>query len=92
MVLNSIILIQVAKISGDLCQYIACNPQRLSTQQLLHLLFVYPFQQIHRLTICLWNFFCFPPPNHYLSFSSSTSSSSSTYSSDFDIFNDAHLD
>ncbi|KAM7251624.1 hypothetical protein ACFE04_023507 [Oxalis oulophora] len=33
MVLNSSMVVKVAKVSAELCQYIACNPERLSSEQ-----------------------------------------------------------
>ncbi|KAJ0810742.1 hypothetical protein HanPI659440_Chr01g0030411 [Helianthus annuus] len=83
MVMNSPLVVTVANISADLCQYIACNPERLSSDQVLHLLFCFPFQQFRRLALCLWTFFCFPT-NHFYS----SSSSSSSFSSDEDSHSD----
>ncbi|PIN20206.1 hypothetical protein CDL12_07104 [Handroanthus impetiginosus] len=86
MVFNSPLVVGVAKVSANVCQYVACNPERLSSDQVLHLLFCFPFQRLQRLAFCLWTFFCFPPPdNPYLSSSSS---------SDSDIFylDDQHSD
>nr|XP_009797310.1 PREDICTED: uncharacterized protein LOC104243757 [Nicotiana sylvestris] len=71
MVFNSPVVVSVANLSADFCQFIACNPERLSSDQVLYLLFCYPFQQLHRFTLCLWTFFCFPLPNSSLSFPSS---------------------
>lgn len=82
MVFNSPLVVGVAKISANACQYIACNPERLSADQVLHLLFCFPFQQLRRLAFCLWTFFCFPPPTNPFFISSSSSSSSS----DSDVF------
>lgn len=89
MVFNGALMVGVANVSADACQYIACNPERLSSDQVLRLLFVFPFQQLRRLALCLWTFFCFPPSNPYLS-----SSSSSLFSSESDIYDleDLHTD
>ncbi|CAN4109062.1 unnamed protein product [Withania somnifera] len=68
MVFNSPIIVGVANVSADLCQYIACNPERLRSDEVLYLLFCFPCQQLRRFAFCLWTFFCFPLPNPYLSF------------------------
>ncbi|XAR70063.1 hypothetical protein NMG60_11001888 [Bertholletia excelsa] len=83
MVLNSSLVGKVANVSADLCQYIACNPERLRSEQVLYLLFCFPFQQFRRLALCLWTFFCFPPPSPYFS-----SSSSDISDSDYDSHSD----
>ncbi|KAI5671754.1 hypothetical protein M9H77_12118 [Catharanthus roseus] len=88
MVFNSPLVIRVANVSANACQYIACNPERLPSDQVLYLLFCFPFQQIRRLALCLWTFFCCPLPDPSLfnvlsSPSSSSSSSSSSSDSDF---------
>ncbi|PIN20418.1 hypothetical protein CDL12_06888 [Handroanthus impetiginosus] len=84
MVFNSPLVVGVVKISANACQYVACNPERLSSDQVLHLLFCFPFQQLHRLAFCLWTFFCFPPP--------SDTSSSSSNSHVYDLEEDLHSD
>ncbi|OIT34710.1 hypothetical protein A4A49_14008 [Nicotiana attenuata] len=84
MVFNSPIIVGVANISADLCQYIACNPERLSSDEVLYLLFCFPCQQFRRFALCLWTFFCFPLPNPY-----AFSSSSSFSDSDLDL-EDSH--
>ncbi|KAL3534031.1 hypothetical protein ACH5RR_007552 [Cinchona calisaya] len=103
MVLNSRVVVGVANLSANACQYIACNPERLPSDQVLYLLFCFPFQQIRRLSLCFCTFFCFPllppPPSphhhhgvpslHNNSFYLSSSSSSSS-SSDSDDYQDAH--
>lgn len=90
MVFSSPIIVGVANVSADLCQYIACNPERLSSDEVLYLLFCFPCQQFRRFALCLWTFFCFPLPNPYLSFPS-FSSSSSSLSSDSDLdLEDSH--
>ncbi|RVW46906.1 hypothetical protein CK203_074398 [Vitis vinifera] len=60
MVLNSTLIGRVAVVSADLCQYVACNPERLSPEHVLHLLFCFPFQQLRRLALCISAFFCSP--------------------------------
>jgi hypothetical protein len=59
MVLNSSVVAWVANVSADLWQYIACNPERLSSDHVLHLLFCLPFQHLHRLALS----FCSPSPS-----------------------------
>ncbi|KAG5552231.1 hypothetical protein RHGRI_010346 [Rhododendron griersonianum] len=88
MVFNSPLVVEVANISANVCQYIACNPERLSSDHVLRLLFCFPFQQFRRLLLRLSAFFCFPPPDPHLSSSSSSSSSSDPSDSD----NDPHSD
>ncbi|XP_039130087.1 uncharacterized protein LOC120266514 [Dioscorea cayenensis subsp. rotundata] len=86
MVFSSARVARVATVSADLCQYIACNPQRLSSSEVLDLLCCLPLYHLRRLALCLFSFFCFPPdhlhPYHYRRSSSSSSSSSSSYDSD----------
>ncbi|KAG2686345.1 hypothetical protein I3760_09G001900 [Carya illinoinensis] len=53
MVLNSHVAAWVANVSADLCQYIACNPERLSSDRVLHILFCVPFQYLHRIALSL---------------------------------------
>lgn len=97
MVLNSSVVVGVAEVSANLCQYIACNPETLPPNQVLYLIFCFPFQQIRRLALCLCTVFCFPPPGSdppfyyitrtdpfYSSPSSSSSSSPSSSSSSLD--------
>ncbi|PON44086.1 hypothetical protein PanWU01x14_269210 [Parasponia andersonii] len=56
MVLNSQVVAMVAIISANLWQYIACNPERLSSHQVLDLLFCLPLRHLRRLALSL-----FPP-------------------------------
>ncbi|VFQ59259.1 unnamed protein product [Cuscuta campestris] len=58
MVLNSPLVVGVATASAELCQHIACNPERLSRDQVLYLLFSFPCRQLRRLCSA----FCLPPP------------------------------
>ncbi|KAG1347603.1 hypothetical protein COCNU_06G014320 [Cocos nucifera] len=89
MVFNSRWVAAVATVSADACQYVACNPDRLSSEQVLELICCLPLHQLRRLALCLFSFFCFPvaepPPRrrrrfyaYRRSFSSSSSSSSSS--------------
>ncbi|CDP14315.1 unnamed protein product [Coffea canephora] len=91
MVFNSPVVVGVANLSANACQYVACNPERLPGDQVLYLVFCVPFQQIRRFALYLWSVFCFPlpphhgrdyhyynpPPSRYYANSSSSSSSSS---------------
>ena len=61
MVLNSRLVVKVADISANLCQYIACNPERLSSDTVLHILFCVPLQQLRRLGLSLWTYLFFTP-------------------------------
>ncbi|GMH28384.1 hypothetical protein Nepgr_030227 [Nepenthes gracilis] len=78
MVLNSRVAVQVANVSASLCQYISCNPEILRSEEVLDLIFCFPFQQIRRLFLCFSTFFCFPPLDPFSSRSFSASSSSSS--------------
>ncbi|KAL9240198.1 hypothetical protein vseg_014444 [Gypsophila vaccaria] len=60
MVLNSQVVVMVANMSANVCQYIACNPEHLSSNQVLDLLFCFPLQQLRRFSLCFTTFFCFP--------------------------------
>ncbi|EEF36913.1 conserved hypothetical protein [Ricinus communis] len=61
MVLNSNVVVRVANISANVCQYIACNPERLSSDQVLNLLFCLPLRHFGRLALSLWNYLCYNP-------------------------------
>ncbi|KAJ0078512.1 hypothetical protein Patl1_22932 [Pistacia atlantica] len=61
MVLNSSMVVRVANVSANVCQFVACNPQRLPTDQVLHLLCCVPFQQFRRLALSFWTYLCFSP-------------------------------
>lgn len=89
MVFNSPVIVGVAKVSANACQYIACNPERLSGDEVLRLLFCFPFQQLRRLALCIWTFFCFPPPTNPFLTSSSSYSDSDVYD---DLDPDLHID
>ncbi|CAI0433152.1 unnamed protein product [Linum tenue] len=68
MVLNSNLVVTVADVSANLCQYIACNPERLPSDQVLHLIFCVPMQQFGRLALSLWTYLCYNPnPANYVS-------------------------
>ncbi|KAE8661780.1 putative adenylsulfate kinase [Hibiscus syriacus] len=67
MVLNSSVVVAIADLSANLCQYIACNPERLSSDQVLYLIFCLPCRHLGRLADSLWLYLCFNPPDHSLS-------------------------
>ncbi|CAN1765297.1 hypothetical protein LINPERHAP1_LOCUS9586 [Linum perenne] len=67
MVLNTNLAVAVAGVSANLCQYIACNPERLPSDQVLHLIFCLPVQQLGRVAISLWTYLCYNPnPANYI--------------------------
>ncbi|OAY44374.1 hypothetical protein MANES_08G144511v8 [Manihot esculenta] len=78
MVLNSNLVVTIANVSANLCQYIACNPERLSSDQVLNLLFCFPLQRLGRLALSLWTYLCYNPNPANLS--------------DFDFDGDSHSD
>ena len=84
MVFNSLMVLSVAHVSADAWQYIACNPERLSSDQLLDLICCFPLQQLGRLALCLWTFLCLPPPDSFYSYAYYSSSSSSDDDDDDD--------
>jgi hypothetical protein len=61
MVLNSSLMVTIANVSANLCQYIACNPERLSSDQVLHLLFCLPLHHFGRLALSFWTYLCYSP-------------------------------
>ena len=78
MVFNSLIVLSVAHLSADASQCIARSPDRLTSHQLLYVLFSYPLQQLSRLALSIWTFLCVPPPGsfYYYYYSSDYDSSS----------------
>ncbi|KAJ9179905.1 hypothetical protein P3X46_008217 [Hevea brasiliensis] len=80
MVLNSNLVATIANISANLCQYIACNPERLSSDQVLNLLFCFPLHHLGRLASSLWTYLCYNPNPANLS------------DIDFDDGDDSHSD
>lgn len=61
MVLNSAVVVSVANVSANVCQYISCNPEPFSSGQVLHLLFCYSFRNVRPVLVALWSCLCFPP-------------------------------
>ncbi|KAL9379326.1 hypothetical protein Peur_027808 [Populus x canadensis] len=82
MVLNSSLMVTIANVSANLCQYIACNPERLSSDQVLHLLFCLPLHHFGRLALSFWTYLYYHPTSPYLPYSDS----------DADSDNDSHSD
>ncbi|KAL5767900.1 hypothetical protein ACOSP7_014485 [Xanthoceras sorbifolium] len=56
MVLNSSVVVSIANLSANVCQYIACNPERLPSDQVLNLLCCLPLHQLRRLALSLWTY------------------------------------
>ncbi|KAG6520020.1 hypothetical protein ZIOFF_017049 [Zingiber officinale] len=89
----------VARLSAEACQYVACNPERLSSDEALELIFCLPLRHLRRLAICIFSFLCFPPffpddPRPHLrrrrfAFRYTLSSSSSSSSSSSDEYDSA---
>ncbi|KAA0040112.1 hypothetical protein E5676_scaffold859G001090 [Cucumis melo var. makuwa] len=80
----NLIVLSVAHLSADVSQSIARFPDPLTSHQLLYLLFAFPLQQLSRLALSLWTFFCVPPPGsfYYYYYSSDSDLSSYAYASD----------
>ncbi|GMN49697.1 hypothetical protein TIFTF001_018865 [Ficus carica] len=95
MVFNSLLVVSVAHTSAEAWQWLACLPERLSSQQLLDLVLCFPLQQLGRLALCIWTFLCVPPPDSFYSYSYSSDddsddSSSSSSSSAAAVVYDHH--
>ncbi|KAK7318770.1 hypothetical protein RJT34_03477 [Clitoria ternatea] len=68
MVLNSTVVLTVARVSAEAWQWAACIAEPLSSRQMLDLLCCFPFHQLTRLALCLCSFFCLPQPDSYYSY------------------------
>ncbi|KAB2607549.1 hypothetical protein D8674_007266 [Pyrus ussuriensis x Pyrus communis] len=90
MVFNCLMVESVAHLSAETWQYLACLPERLSSHQLLDLIFCLPLQQLGRLAFCLWTFLCVPPLDSYYSYSDSDDSSTTVDYDDY--YYDPHSD
>ena len=86
MVLNSGLMVTIANVSANLCQYIACNPERLSSDQVLHLLFCLPLHHFGRLALSFWTYLCYSPTPANLPDSDSDAYSDNDSHSDWWIF------
>ncbi|KAL0554711.1 hypothetical protein IC582_008639 [Cucumis melo] len=84
MVLNSPLVLWVANISADLCQYIACNPERFNSHHVLYLIFCFPFRHFRRISLSIVSSLCLPSLLSSSSSSSSDSNSDSNSDSDSD--------
>lgn len=84
MVLNSPLVLWVANISADLCQYVACNPERFSSDHVLYLIFCFPFRHFRLISLSLLSSLC--PPSLLSSSSSSSGSDSESESDDLDSY------
>ncbi|KAF3330156.1 hypothetical protein FCM35_KLT05487 [Carex littledalei] len=78
-------VVAVARTSADLCQYAACNPERLSSDEALNAIFCLPMRFLSRFAVRVCSFLCFPlvlDPNPrrrpFVQYSYATSSSSSS--------------
>ncbi|KAI4330593.1 hypothetical protein MLD38_028868 [Melastoma candidum] len=80
MVMNASTVERVAHASATLCQFIACNPERFSSDRVLYLIFCFPFQNLRRLGRIIRSCFCLPPVD---SSSDSSSDGSGRVSSGF---------
>ncbi|KAI4344841.1 hypothetical protein L6164_012028 [Bauhinia variegata] len=85
MVFNSLIILSVAHVSADAGQCLACIPERLSSDQLLDLVCCFPLQQLGRLALCLWTFFCLPQPDSFYSYYYSDDDDSDDSSTTIDL-------
>ncbi|KAL1314386.1 hypothetical protein HN51_041187 [Arachis hypogaea] len=63
MVLNSGVVMSVAHVSANICQYIACNPERLTSDVVLDLLFCLPLQPFRRLALSLSTYLGYHTPH-----------------------------
>lgn len=92
MVANSVVIISVAKLSAELWQHIACLPEHVSSEQLLDLVCCFPLEQLGRLALCLWTFFCLPPSpdTYYYYYDSDDESESSSLSSMYYVDDRGH--
>ncbi|KAK7359117.1 hypothetical protein VNO77_01063 [Canavalia gladiata] len=88
MVLNSMVVLTVARVSAEAWQWMACiGEPPLSSDQMLDLICCFPFHQLTRLALCLCSFFCLPQPDSYYPYSYFPSDDSdSDDSHDFDHY------
>ncbi|KAL1364890.1 uncharacterized protein LOC130970764 [Arachis stenosperma] len=70
MVFSSMLVVSVARVSGEAWQWAACIGEPLTTEQLVDLLCCFPLHQLGRLALCLCSFFCLPNPDSYYYYSS----------------------
>jgi hypothetical protein len=76
-------VVVVARTSADLCQYAACNPERLSSDETLDAIFCLPMRVLSRFAGRVFSFFCFPlylEPNPRRPFIQYNYTSSSSFS------------
>nr|GLL31776.1 uncharacterized protein LOC107003290 [Ipomoea trifida] len=76
---SGVLLVSAATRSAEIWQYLACLPEHIASDQLLDLVLCFPAQQLGRMILRVWNFFCVPPTPYYIrrySYNSSSSSSS----------------
>ncbi|KAG6516573.1 hypothetical protein ZIOFF_027038 [Zingiber officinale] len=53
--------VAVVRLSAEACQYVACNPERMSSDEALDLICCLPLRHIRRLSVCIFSFLWFPP-------------------------------
>ncbi|KAK7247270.1 hypothetical protein RIF29_42150 [Crotalaria pallida] len=63
MVLNSLVVLAVARVSAEAWQWLSCIRDPFTGEELFDLLISFPFHQLGRLAICLCSFFCLPQPH-----------------------------
>ncbi|KAG0474067.1 hypothetical protein HPP92_015924 [Vanilla planifolia] len=78
-------VVVVGRTSANWWQYVVCNPERLSNDEILRLLVFIPLHHLRRIALGLFSFLCFPLPSpHRIHRYRETSSSSSSFSDDSD--------
>ncbi|KAE9610371.1 hypothetical protein Lal_00006570 [Lupinus albus] len=66
MVLNSLVVFSVARFSTQAWQWLLCIRDPFSVEEIFDILFTFPFQQLHRLALGLWDFFCLQHPYDFM--------------------------
>nr|XP_004504208.1 uncharacterized protein LOC101498861 [Cicer arietinum] len=98
MVLNSTVVVRVARVSAEAWQWLSGIDDPINSDQLLDLFFCFPLHHLGRLALCLCSFFCLPQP--YYSFysyipsdsDSASDSSSSTLTLEHHYYYHSHSD
>ncbi|CAL0329905.1 unnamed protein product [Lupinus luteus] len=94
MVFNRLILFSVARFSAEAWQCLTCTQDPFTNEELFHLFFTFPFQQLRPIALCLWNFCLHHPYDSlfsYLPFSDDDVSSVATFDYE-DHYNHSHSD
>ncbi|XP_027347161.1 uncharacterized protein LOC113858643 [Abrus precatorius] len=95
MVLNSMVVLTVARVSAEAWQWASCIGNResaLSSEQMLDLICCFPFHQLSRFALCLCSFFCLPQPDSYYPYSYFPSSDSDDSDDSSDYYYHSHSD